>query len=142
MNPGTAINNAPPRQPATPGVIGASERPVLPLSTPRSIVALPSTFRIHLLVLLLLLATIPLHADLSVHFIDVGQGSAILLESEGAAVLVDAGDIEIYGTDTHGTVVIETVVIESDGYGYEILTEVDGDLTLAGECVKAIVCEP
>lgn len=41
-----------------------------------------------------------------------------------------AGDIEVYGTDTHGT-----VVIESDGYGFETLTEVDGDIALADVCV-------
>ena len=44
------------------------------------------------LLLLLLLATAPLYAELRVHFIDVGQGSAILLETDDAAVLVDAGE--------------------------------------------------
>ncbi|TVR74028.1 MAG: MBL fold metallo-hydrolase [Spirochaetaceae bacterium] len=49
--------------------------------------------RVATLLILLLLALAPLAAEsMRVHFIDVGQGEAVLLETGEAAILVDAGN--------------------------------------------------
>ena len=48
--------------------------------------------KVAFLILLLLLMGIA-HADLSVHFLDVGQGDAALVICDGEAMLIDGGPV-------------------------------------------------
>lgn len=50
--------------------------------------------RIILFFLLLFVFPVSCHAELRIHFIDVGQGDSILVQCDGCSLLIDAGPVE------------------------------------------------
>ena len=64
----------------------------------------------------------PKNTSLAVHYIDVGQGDSILLESKGSFVLIDAGETE------YGPVVCEYLkAVGADALDYVIATHPHSD---------------